>query len=66
MLDQGIPYSTTEFLRQVHWDVVHTVDLHLERAMDRQIIEYARQEGRVCATLDADFHSIIAVENAEN
>ena len=30
-------------------------------ATDQAIIDYARQEKRFCVTLDADFHSIIAV-----
>lgn len=38
----------------------------MQRATDRHIIEYARRSGRYCITLDADLHSIIAVENADS
>jgi predicted nuclease of predicted toxin-antitoxin system len=64
-LDQGIPYSTTKFLNDAGWDVRHTVDLGMERATDQAIIDYARDNNCCCITLDADFHSMIAVANAE-
>ena len=44
----------------------HTGDIGLSRATDRQIVEYAREEGLIVVTLDADFHAIIAVENASS
>ncbi len=37
----------------------------MERATDQAIIDYARDNDCCCITLDADFHSMIAVENAE-
>ena len=62
-LDQGLPYSTIKPLQTAGWDVIHTVDVGMERATDRAIIQYAREQGRFCVTLDSDFHSIIALEN---
>jgi predicted nuclease of predicted toxin-antitoxin system len=38
-------------------------EIGLSQASDRRILEYARTEGRICITLDADFHSLIAVAN---
>ncbi len=32
----------------------------MSRAEDKDILNYARAESRVCVTLDADFHSLIA------
>ena len=64
-LDQGLPYSTVKHLTAVGWDVIHTVDVGMERATDRVIIDHARETGRFCVTLDSDFHSIIAVDNAK-
>ena len=64
-LDQGVPYSTTRHLINAGWDVLHTVDLGMERATDQAIIDYARDNDCCCITLDADFHSLIAVANAE-
>ena len=64
LLDQGIPYSTTRHLRVLGWDVLHTVDIGMERSTDRDIIRYACSDERFCVTLDSDFHSIIAVSGA--
>jgi predicted nuclease of predicted toxin-antitoxin system len=46
------------------WDVRHVGDVQLSRATDAEILERARTERRVCVTLDADFHSILAVSGA--
>ena len=64
LLDQGLPRSAVKILGIRGWDVLHTGDIGLSNASDREIIEYARKEGRVVITLDADFHAILAVENA--
>ncbi|PID41579.1 MAG: hypothetical protein CSB48_14475 [Proteobacteria bacterium] len=62
LLDQGIPYSTGMQL-PAEWDVVHVADVEMSYATDRDIIEYAQQQHRICVTLDSDFHSILAVDN---
>lgn len=66
LLDQGVPYSTARHLKEAGWDVVHTVDLEMSRAADREIIEYAQQEKRICVTLDSDFHTILAVNGMDS
>ena len=38
----------------------------LSHATDRQLLEYARNEKRVIVTLDSDFHTIVATENASS
>jgi predicted nuclease of predicted toxin-antitoxin system len=43
------------------WDVVHVGELGLSRATDSEILLKARETSRVCVTLDADFHAILAV-----
>ena len=33
----------------------------MSRADDMEILQRARAEGRICVTLDADFHSLLAI-----
>lgn len=66
LLDQGIPYSTTKYLKDDGWDAAHTVDIDMSRATDREIIHYAQQQKRVCITLDSDFHTILAVNGMDS
>lgn len=61
LLDQGCARSTASILNGEGWDVVHAGDIGLSRASDAEILERARADGRVCVTLDADFHAILAV-----
>jgi predicted nuclease of predicted toxin-antitoxin system len=63
LLDQGLPRTTGKILRKKGWSAVHTGDIGLSAATDHEILEYARTEKRVVITLDADFHSILAVAN---
>jgi predicted nuclease of predicted toxin-antitoxin system len=60
LLDQGLPASTAVLLRQSGWDVVHVSEIGMSRASDTDIVQRARAELRVCVTLDADFHSLLA------
>ena len=60
LLDQGLPRSAASILVESEWDALHVGDLGLSRATDKEIIEYARRENRICVTLDADFHAILA------
>lgn len=62
LLDQGLPRSAAVALREAGWDAVHTGDVGLARAEDEEILDWAAAQGRACVTLDADFHSFIAVQ----
>ena len=46
------------------WDLLHVADIGMSRALDSEILEFARLEKRVCVTLDADFHALLAVSGA--
>lgn len=60
LLDQGLPRSTATLLAKAGWDVIHVSEIDMSRADDIDILRRARAESRVCVTLDADFHSLLA------
>ena len=66
MLDLGLSLSTSAFLRLIGWDVIHTAEANLSRSTDTEILEHARQSNRILVTLDADFHALLAVSNADS
>jgi predicted nuclease of predicted toxin-antitoxin system len=64
LLDQGLPRSAAERLRQAGVDAIHTGDCNLATASDTDIIQVACQQQRAVITLDADFHSLLALSAA--
>ena len=64
LADMGLARSTVAFLHAQGHDAVHLRDQGLQRLEDDEIIEKARNEGRVVLTHDLDFGRIIAVSRA--
>jgi predicted nuclease of predicted toxin-antitoxin system len=64
LLDQGAPRSTAELLRQVGFDAVHVGEIDMARAEDNSILTRAAAENRAVVTLDADFHALLALSQA--
>jgi predicted nuclease of predicted toxin-antitoxin system len=64
LLDQGLAPRAAVILRADGFDALHVVEVGLECADDLLILETARAEGRVCVTLDHDFHSYLAMSGA--
>lgn len=64
LLDQGIPRSTASLLREMGIDALHVGEIGMAPAADEAIIEYARSNGYSIVTLDADFHSLLALAEA--
>lgn len=64
LLDQGLPRSTVSHLNATGCDAIHLGDIGMSRATDREILQYAEKDNRVIATLDSDFHALLALSNA--
>lgn len=64
LLDQGLPLSAAALLRDAGVDTLHVGEIGMSEAEDAEIIQRARDEGRVVATLDADFHTLLALDEA--
>lgn len=64
LLDQGLPLSAAALLRDVDIDTIHVGEIGMSEAEDADIIQQARDEGRIVVTLDADFHALLALDVA--
>jgi len=64
LLDQGTPRSAATILRRAGFDAIHTGETGLAEAEDSEIIRRAADEDRVVVTLDADFHTHLALTQA--
>jgi predicted nuclease of predicted toxin-antitoxin system len=61
LLDQGLPRSAAAILRERGWDAVHVGDIALAAANDQVLLTKASEQNRVLITLDADFHTLLAL-----
>jgi predicted nuclease of predicted toxin-antitoxin system len=59
LLDQGLPRSTVEYLYKFGFEADHVGELGMAAASDAKILDFAREEGCVVVTLDADFHALL-------
>jgi|ERR1017187_664759 predicted nuclease of predicted toxin-antitoxin system len=64
LLDQGTPRSTAALLRQTGFEAVHAAEIGMAEAVDEEILARALSENRTLVTLDADFHSLLALSQA--
>lgn len=64
LLDEGIARSTARILRGKGIEALHVGDCSLAAGSDLEIIAFARSEDRICRTLDADFHRLLAAQSA--
>jgi predicted nuclease of predicted toxin-antitoxin system len=61
LLDQGLPRTAAGLLTQAGLECVHIADIASPDVDDELILKTAAEAGRVVVTLDADFHSILAL-----
>jgi predicted nuclease of predicted toxin-antitoxin system len=66
LLDQGLPHTTVKHLDKSGWDVQHVSDIGMSCATDREILDVARNDSRAVVTLDADFHTMLALDGASS
>lgn len=64
LLDQGLPRSASDLLCEAGFDKVHVGDIGLASAEDTEILQKAKEDERVVITLDADFHTLLALTEA--
>jgi predicted nuclease of predicted toxin-antitoxin system len=64
LLDQGVPRAGAARLRAAGWDVVHVGELGMAAAKDAEILKAAEDLSAGIATLDADFHGLLALSGA--
>jgi predicted nuclease of predicted toxin-antitoxin system len=64
LLDQGLPRSAAALLRNAGIDTIHVGEIAMPEAEDAEIIQHAKAENRIVVSLDADFHALLALEEA--
>lgn len=64
LLDQGLPRSAVASLSAAGVEAVHASDVGLSTAEDVLLLERGRAEDRIVVTLDADFHTLMALPGA--
>lgn len=64
LLDQGLPSAAADLLRKRGCDAVHVREIAMRDATDREILARAAADGRICVTLDKDFHEALARSQA--
>jgi len=61
LVDQNVPDSVTDVLREAGHDAHHARDLGLARAEDEDVLAVAKADGRVVITFDSDFSRFLAL-----
>jgi predicted nuclease of predicted toxin-antitoxin system len=61
LLDQGLAPRAAILLAAHGIDAAHVSEIGMAEADDAEILDAARRSGRVCVTLDHDFHTLLAL-----
>ena len=64
LIDQNRSPHLAELLRDAGHDAVHTSELGLERAEDRELLLLADEEDRIVVSGDTDFGALLAMRRA--
>lgn len=60
LIDNALPPRLAELLKQAGYDAARVRDYEMHAAGDGEILERAREEGRVIVSADTDFGTILA------
>ncbi|MBI2265288.1 MAG: DUF5615 family PIN-like protein [Armatimonadetes bacterium] len=61
LANMNISPQTVQTLQQNGWDTIRVSQVLPVNAPDREILDYARSEGRVVVTQDLDFSALLAL-----
>jgi len=64
LLDNGLPRGAVPILIARQCDAIHVGDIGLALASDQSILDHAVSQGRIVVTLDADFHTLLALSGS--
>ena|ERR1700677_1115094 len=64
VLDQGVPRDAATRLRNLGHEATHVGEIGMHDAADHEILAFASKKHGIVVTLDADFHTILAVSGA--
>ncbi|MFO0967003.1 MAG: DUF5615 family PIN-like protein [Gemmataceae bacterium] len=64
LLDQGLPRGLAPLLQERGFDTVHVTTVNLGDRSDDEILDYARANEQIVITIDADFHTMLALTQA--
>src|ERR1019366_5668315 len=64
VLDQGVPRDAATRLRGLGLECIHVGQIGMAKAADDEILAWSLGKNAIVVTLDADFHTILAVTGA--
>ena len=64
VLDQGIPRDAAIRLRALGYECMHAGEIGMSKSADDALLAWSLGKNAIVVTLDADFHSILAVSGA--
>ncbi len=64
VLDQGVPRDAANRLRELGHECLHVGEIGMSKSADDEILMWSLGKNAIVVTLDADFHTILAVSGA--
>jgi predicted nuclease of predicted toxin-antitoxin system len=64
VLDQGVPRDAAARLRALGYECMHAGEIGMGKSGDDEILAWSLGKNAIIVTLDADFHTILAVSGA--